>query len=384
MKSSIAGKGKEVLNAHVKWMADRFPHSKDYIVKIDLDQDDRITRWFPAFLVVCIALWLTLLISSGDFSMSSILKYLCLSFVFCFMVIGVVLFRSMGQGPLPKWSLVVVALILAFIIVLSGEVTFDRYIVNLVKSLIESTGHSVDSTFLMALAIGFMAAVLIFTPVGVLTVTSAYLKKYFAGVFIAMQNNADSGQRGLAEGFFDVPDIIDVKKVIMEPELDYREYNAGVAMDLWIYNTLMGLVVSSYFFLSPFFLDSMTSLQMTSIMVMLAMFIPVIVIVWQIVRDVDAQIVSDAPRTYHLWRGAKKRLFESFAGLGLLSMMFLVTLYFGYSLQDMLVNYLRLMLPLVCVALMNAVMYTNNFNNALKAVLYMRFEEGVGRSDSKE
>jgi hypothetical protein len=64
------------------------------------------------------------------------------------------------------------------------------------------------------------------------------------------------------------------------------------------------------------------------------------------------------------------------------SMMFLLALYYGYSVEDMLVNYVCLVFPLVCISMMYAFIYTNHFNNILKAVIFARFTEEVEKADS--
>lgn len=201
-------------------------------------------------------------------------------------------------------------------------------------------------------------------------------------LFVSIHNNSKTGTRGAAEGFFMVPDIVDVDKVVLEPVIDYEEFNPRVSAYLWTYITVLGLIVSSYLFLSPYFLDTMTTGEMLSIMLLLSFFLPSMIIPWQIIKDLNATVLSSAPRPYYLWHGARHRLFQSFLTLGMFSMMFLLALYYGYSVEDMLVNYVCLVFPLVCISMMYAFIYTNHFNNILKAVIFARFTEEVEKADS--
>ena len=130
--------------------------------------------------------------------------------------------------------------------------------------------------------------------------------------------------------------------------------------------------------INPLFLDVMSWKTMLSIMLMLSMFVPVLVVPWQLVEDLGAKVRSDAPRDYYLYVGAKKRLFSTFAALGVFMMMFVLSLYFGNDVLDILKNYLYYLIPLVFTSAMYAFIYSNNFHEAMKLTIQARFEDYKG------
>jgi len=302
----------------------------------------------------------------------------------CFAVLGVFLYPTMARGPLRKVTLLIFAALFAFLVMLVGEATMQFRLINAMKAIFDVIGVRLGDMGAQLLTYLAMFAVLFFTPVGVLSVTSAFLKKYMARLFISLDVNSKNNTRGAAEKFFMVPEIVDVKRVEMDPELDYKEFNIGVATHMWWYVIILVVILSSNLFLNPFFLDTMTTNQMLAIMLMLSMFVPAMIIPWQVVMDLNAKVISDAPRPYYLWTGARRRLFGAFITLGAFSVMFFLALYYGYSIWSMLINYVYLMLPLSFIAMMYAAMYTNNFNNELKAVIYMKYMEGIGKADERK
>ena len=114
------------------------------------------------------------------------------------------------------------------------------------------------------------------------------------------------------------------------------------------------------------------------VVTVLAMFVPVLVVPWQLVEDLGAKVRSDAPRDYYLYVGAKKRLFSTFAALGVFMMMFVLSLYFGNDVLDILKNYLYYLIPLVFTSAMYAFIYSNNFHEAMKLTIQARFEDYKG------
>ena len=95
------------------------------------------------------------------------------------------------------------------------------------------------------------------------------------------------------------------------------------------------------------------------------MFVPVLIIPWLSVKQLNARTVSDAPRDYMLWQGAKTRLFYTFAGLSVFMMMFIISLYFGFTLTGILNNYLDFLVPLILTSAMYSFVYANNFSKVL-------------------
>ena len=59
-------------------------------------------------------------------------------------------------------------------------------------------------------------------------------------------------------------------------------------------------------------------------------------------------------------------------------MMFVLSLYFGNDVLDILKNYLYYLIPLVFTSAMYAFIYSNNFHEAMKLTIQARFEDYKG------
>ena len=383
MKTNLKERGIESINTYADRLARKFPHSEEYVTKIDVEESKRIVRHFPLFIAICVTVWFIMVLVRGNYTFAAFVVYLCLSFVVCFAVLGVIIFRKLGHGPLPNWLFFIGALLMSAIMVIYGQNTGNIHFDGVMHDLLSWFGLDLGEVAFLIVTILALASILVFTPAGVLYIISAYLGFYMPKVFNRLYKDSFTGERGKAEHFFMVPDFVDVKDVVMEPEIDYRQFNGETFAYLSTYIIIMGVLFSSYLFINPLFLDNMTSQIMLSIMMMLAMFVPALVIPWQIMRDLKAQVITDAARPYYVWNGAKHRLFSSFLTLGAFMMMFVLSLYYGYSAVNIIINYLYLLVPLVCIAVMYSAMYTNNFNNMLKVVIYSRFMERKKRFDEE-
>ena len=138
---------------------------------------------------------------------------------------------------------------------------------------------------------------------------------------------------------------------------------------------VLAMMISSYLFLNPLFLSIIDWKTMLSIMLMLSMFVPVLIIPWQIVKELGAVVISDAPRPYYLWTGAKRRLFYIFASLGAFMMMLVLSVYFGFNFIDIMQTYIVFLVPLVLTTIVYSLIYANNFSEPMKVSIVERFTE---------
>ena len=390
MKPSLKEKGIESIDAYMDRIVSRFPHSAEYVTQIDFESSRKVVKRFPAFIAVCLVLWVAMVMYRDEYSFGSFITYLCLSFVVCFAILGAIRFNKLGPGPLPKWMFYIWGFTLSFFMVAVGNVLGSIDFPALIDSMLTWIGIGLDEILLLLISVLALSFIMIFTPAGVLYVITAYLTYDMPKLFGKVYRDSLTGERSKAEAFFQIPDFVDVKDVIMEPDVDYDHFNSEVLVNLFTYIVIMGVLFSSYLFINPLFLDTMSPRMMLGIMVMLAMFVPAIVIPWQIIRDLKAQAITDAARPYYLWNGAKRHLFSSFLTLGAFMMMFVLAMYYGHSVEDIFVNYLNLLIPLVCIAGLTAFMYTNSVNNSLKVMIYSRFmdrkkkiEEQVANKDNE-
>ncbi len=155
------------------------------------------------------------------------------------------------------------------------------------------------------------------------------------------------------------------------------DFRTGLSITAYLF--ILGLFISSYLFLNPYFLDVMTWQTMLAVMLMLSMFTPALILPWQIFRTIGAKVESSAPRDYYLWIGARSKLFTTFAALGAIMMMFLISVYFGNDIATNLETYLDFLIPLLATSVMYGSLYANNFERADRDAICERFaEKGVG------
>lgn len=366
----------EDINERVDSAAERLYPRRDSIRDVP-DKDRRIISVFPYFLAVCLVIWVCGIVYIGDYRFSKLIEVLCLVFVSCFAIFGVPCLLMIDKGVFSVWVMVGMAVIMALFswgsgILLIGQVYYAEAIYDMLSVL------GIHMNDILEVLVGFLAtlAILFFTSIGVLSVICAYMRTYVPRVFMSMQARAGTGERGKAEGFFMVPDIIDVKEVVLEPETDHHTFHFRNFISVTAYLFILGLLISSYIFLNPLLISVMGWKTMLAVMLMLSMFIPALVLPWQIVRSVGAKVHSDAPRDYYLWTGARKRLFSTFAALGVFMMMFVLSVYLGNSALDMAKSYVSFLIPLLAVSVVYGAIYVNNFDNAVCGSICEKFDEG--------
>lgn len=339
--------------------------------------DRRIVRMFPYFVVAVVIIWVAAVVYLGEYSFPYLIELLCLSFVFCFAILGVPCSQMMSKGLFPCWLILFFAVVLSLLLWISGSIFGDFSFLEAISDMLGAIGINLHGLTREIVCFLGTLAVVLFTSIGVTSVISSYMRVYMPRVFRSMSEHAERGTRGKAERFFMVPDIIDVKEVVLDPKSEHA-FDLGRAMSIVAYQFALGLLVSSYLFVNPYFLDVMDWKTMLSITLMLSMFTPALILPWQIVRCVNARVRSDAPREYYLWEGAKHRLFTTFATLGAFMMMFLISVYMGNDVERILFNYLSFLIPLLATSLMYGLLYVNNFENTDRRVICEGYEEGRG------
>ena len=363
--------------------AERLSPHRDGIRSVP-DRDRRLIRAFPYFLAMCVVIWLASIVYLGDYSFSKLVEILCLVFVACFAMLGVPCLVMMDRGVFNNWVLFGLAVFLSGLMWLSGIFQGEVYYANAVIGMLSAVGLHFNDIVEFVIGFGATLGLVYFTAIGVLSVISAYMRQYMSRVFLSMQNRAGTGCRGKAEGFFMVPDIIDVEEVILEPEEDPHTFHFSSAVSLWAYLFILGLLVSSYLFVNPLLIQELGQNTMLAVMLMLSMFTPALVLPWIIVRAVGAKVRSSAPRDYYLWIGARKRLFTTFMALGVFMMMFILSVYLGTDAASIVMNYVSFLIPLFATSAMYAGLYVNNFEKPVCDQICDRFEKGKRRDSQRD
>ncbi len=363
----------ESVNDNIDSFVGRLGPRRDAIKVIN--KDERVVRSFPYFLAMCLLVWIAGIVFLGDYSISKILEVLCLVFVSCFALLGVPCMITMEKGIFSNWAVFAEAVVLSILLWFAGLFTGHVYFAEAIVDMIGFVGIPVEG--ISEDIIGFLGtlAILYFTSIGVLTVVSSYLRIYMPTTFSNLQRHADEGKRGKSEKFFMIPDIIDVHEVVLEPPNSRHLFDFYGCLSVSLYLFILGLMISSYLFLNPYFWAVMDWHTMIAIMLMLSMFTPALILPWQIFRHLGAKVTSDAPRDYYLWTGAKRRLFTTFATMGAFMMMFLLSVYLGTSVWDIIRNYVTFLIPLAVTSAMYGILYANNFEKGAVQTICERFEK---------
>lgn len=338
-------------------------------------RDDFILKYFPLFILFCILLWVISLCYQKNYTIATVIQLLCLVFTTMFSIIGIPCFILMDRGRYKKTTIICMNVVFSSIIWLfmhhTNQLLFDKTVVGVLGALnIEISGIYLNIASLLTTFFLFN-----FTTVGVMTVMCAYLRRYVVSVLYDMEIHARKGIRGKAEKFFIVPSIIDVKCVDLEPIIFKDKFDSNGFKFLMFYIIILGFIISSYMFVNPYFLDKCSWKMLLAIMLLLSMFVPCLIVPWQLFKSIGAKVCSEGNRDYYLWSGAKNRLFTSFLALSSFMMMFLLSLYFGHNILSILFNYVAYLLPLIFISCSFAFIYTNNFSLNLNKAIFVNFYE---------
>lgn len=368
----------EHMNERVDSLADRFTSDGSADAYGDWEASRHVLGFFPIFIVACVVFWIAITAYLGSFSFESVISNLCLVFIGGFAILGMIVVWNVPKGPFPMWFVFVAAVFLALVQWIVGDIVDYFVYTQAVQGIFRFFGVTLDGSSLFMATFLVTIVVMFFTTYGVMYVTTGYLRKYLVKVFVQMQDHARTGVRGKAEAFFQVPEIIDVREVVLEPESDLHRFSFRSMVSLSTSMVVLGILVSSYLFINPLFLQVMSWKSMLSIMMMLSIFIPVLIVPWQISQGVGAKVRSDAPRDYYLWEGARKRLFSVFFAMGVFMVFFVLSVYIGVPVTDMLITYVAFIVPLLLSTFMSSFVYANNFYNPLRSSICNGFEKERG------
>ena len=375
MKTDRLNDSVEALNDRLDRVSERISHGNEPEHVTSHDADRAVLSKFPYFLVVCAVMWLAVMVFINQWTFAKTVEMICLVFVSAFSVVGLVCIFYMDRGPFPKLLMLALAFVVSAVMWFCMSVVGNTQVIygTAVFNIFNTLGMRLDETGVYVVGYLVTVVIMFLCSSGVLYVTMAYLRTYITRVLRTMKSHAIEGTRGRAEGFFMVPDIIDVEDLQLDPEISDHRYDLHSFLTLMVYMFLLGMMISSYLFVNPYFLEVMSSQTMLAIMTMLSMFMPVLIIPWLSFKQLGARVTSSAPRPYYLWKGAKNRLFTTFATLGVFMMLFLISVYFGNNVWDIIRNYILFLFPLGAAAIMYAALYSNNFSRGLRDTILRRF-----------
>jgi hypothetical protein len=244
--------------------------------------------------------------------------------------------------------------------------------------MVDVTGSWASKNLAVLITIYSLTALMMFTSHGVISVVVAYFRKYTTRIYLSLEkirnDDTDTGRNKISRWVYDVPNIIDVQRIELEPMQDGKRFPTKLFSSMAFSIFALGLSISSYIFLNPIFQSALTIEEAVIITVILTFFIPVLVIPWFITKDTGAKIKSQA-RDYYLWKGMRKRLYQGFFTVIVFLSLLAISVYLGYDIVRTTYTYAGYVLITAFLSLLCAFIYANYYHNGFKEGIIRDFNE---------
>lgn len=357
-------------------------------IKIDKetkhDKLDRlITKIFPYFVVSCVLLVLILIIYLDNYTVGGILFAICLGFVLGFILLGIACVFLSDTGVITrKYTIPVIVIfpiIAAVVLYFIGPITGMNHFLIKFFYIFGS-----NSEFVSLLAVSYTIALMtFFVAYGVVSVIVGYFRSYFFKVLRSLEMPPERRKNHIPEWLFQIPDIIDVRSVELEPETDDDRFNKELFRNTAVSLFTLGVVICSYIFINPIFLQTVQFEEMLLIGVFISLFITPLVLPWSIVRSIGAKVKSDAPRDFYLWKGMKGRLYQGFFAIAIFMMLLILSLYLGMDFSRIAVTYIGYIVFMGIISIITSFVYVNTYYRGFKNGIVKSFVQAKEK-DSKE
>ena len=343
--------------------------------------DNLITKYFPFFVIGCCIFVAALTVYLNNYSLTGILYSVCLGFVIGFICLGLVCLFLSDKAAIPGYIVIPFIVVIPFLVAVLFYFFGSNFPPNhfLVK-FFDLFGSSTDMGSLLV-SVYSITLMIILVAYGVVSVIVGYFRRYFYRVLRALEYPPEMRRNHIPEWLFQIPDIIDVKAVELEPEWGDDKFDVALFRNIAGSLFLLGVVLCTYLFINPVFLDIIPFDEMLIIAVLLSLFMSPLVIPWSIVRTIGAKIVSDAPRDFYLWKGMKGRLYQGFFAVTFIMMLLTLSVYMGVDFSRVVATYLGYISFMGIIAIVTSFVYVNAFhmgfmNGIIKSFLTSkRYEE---------
>jgi hypothetical protein len=346
---------------------------------INLDEETRhdkldklITKIFPAFVVICAVLTILLIIFLGNYSFPGILFGICLGYVLGFTALGMACVILSDKGVITRKYVVpsvfiIPALVAVLFFYVGSGIGFNEFIVK----YFDIFGRNTDFASLL-ISVYSMTLMIVFVAYGVVSVIVGYFRSYFYRVLRSLEYPPEKRKNRIPEWLFQIPDIIDVKSIELEPDIDDERFNFKLFTSTAFSLFVLGIVICSYIFVNPLFLQTIPFEEMLLIGTLLSLFISPLVIPWSIVKSVGAKVTSDAPRDFYLWKGMRGRLYQGFFAITFFMMLLTLSVYMGMDFSRIATTYLGYVAFMGIISLITSFVYVNTY--------YKGFKNGIIKS----
>jgi len=334
--------------------------------------DKLIVKVFPPFVVACAVFTIFLVIHLENYSFLGIVFGICLGFVLGFTVLGaacvILSDRGVISGKYVIPAVIVIPALAAALLYLGGSnIGFNEFIVK----YFDIIGKNMD---LASILVGVYSITLMvfFVAYGVVSVIVGYFRSYFYRVLRSLESPSETRKNHIPEWLFQIPDIIDVGSVELDPDVDDERFNTGLFLSTAFSLFLLGVVICSYIFINPLFLQVLPFEEMLLIGMLLSLFISPLVIPWSIVKSIGAKVTSDAPRDFYLWKGMRGRLYQGFFTITFFMMLLTLSVYLGMDFSRIAVTYVGYVAFMGVLSIITSFVYVNTY--------YTGFKNGIIKS----
>jgi len=341
------------------------------------DLDSHIRAALLLIVPVCLLLSLILVITNPPETMGILLIQLCIPYVPAFCILGFYVMIRMNHNQRKSnrkviaWS--VGLLVLASILVLLQHL-YLRPITQV--TLFPLTGEIFTDLGLILIQLAFAYGVVVTAGFGVLGVIVAYFRYYMVRILHSLEHVRNDGtDRGRMKGniwVFDIPSIIDVQGVELEPIYAQGGFPRESFRSMVLAMLIFSLILVSYIFLNPFFLLEIDAWEMVIVGMIITFFVPVFVIPWTITRDLGAKIKNQA-RDYYIWKGMKRRLYQGFMALGVVFLLVGLVFYLVDDLISLAYIYMGYTIFSICLSMIYTFIYYNYFQRDFRDDIVQQF-----------
>ncbi|MDL2241784.1 hypothetical protein LJB91_02630, partial [Bacteroidales bacterium OttesenSCG-928-L03] len=337
------------------------------------DKLDRlITKIFPYVVLGCLILVLMLMAYLQDFTFTGIIFAICLGFVIGFVILGMACVFLSDTGVITgKYTVPVILIVPAVIAVLFNAFGSGFGPNAFIVKFFDILGVGTD-LIAMLISVYSITLMIFFAAYGVVSVIVGYFRTYFYKVLRALEYPLEKRKNHVPEWLFQIPDIIDVKSVELEPEIEDGKFNVLLFRNIAVSLFLLGVVICSYIFINPLFLQVIPFEEMILIGVFISFFISPLVIPWSIVRSIGAKVKSDAPRDFYLWKGMRGRLYQGFFAVTFFMMLLTLSVYLGMDFSRIVTTYLGYISFMGIISIITSFVYVNTY--------YKGFKNGIIKS----
>ena len=345
--------------------------------------DKKLIELLPYLVVLCaLGGVLNIVLLDKSESVGAALVAFCESYVVGFFLLGVYAFIyrreiSVIRNKIPLIFFAIGPVIAAMVAYCIG--------LNIIPDIFSSeifdhTDNAIRDVLSIAAKLYLIMLLTVMVVFGVVSVVSSCFRQYSAQIFryiSRLKNDGTDDRKGrFTLGFYEIPDIIEIKSVEMEPS-DNEDFSMDEFISMSLSVFALCIVICSYLFLNPVFMREMTFYEVLMIGILISFFVPVLVIPWYITKETGAKIKSDS-RDLYLWKGMRKRLYQSFFGFTMVLLLMILSLYLGTDFMRITYTYVGYVAFLAFMSMFYAYVFFNHFNNHLRNDIVRKFRKSDG------